>query len=140
LNETPPLEHDPGGEVRVSLYRRRRPWRQLVSCVIAYAFALQLVLVGLAAPRVAAFAAGEDALAAGLCLHDQDAPLAPGDGGGDECCKFCTASHLVFTAPVIAHGPVVRTADTVAPPSFDRFIPRARAHASAQPRGPPRTA
>jgi hypothetical protein len=141
LNETPPLEHDPGGEVRVSLYRRRRPWRQLVSCVIAYAFALQLVLVGLAAPHGAAFAASEDALAAGLCLHDQDAPLAPGDGGGDECCKFCTAAaHTVFTTPPLPCHSIIRTPETAAPPAGDRFISRPLAHITAQPRGPPRTA
>jgi hypothetical protein len=123
-------------------YRPRRVWRQLVSCVIAYAFALQLALVGLAAPRVAAFAGDQDVLTAGLCLHDQDAPLAPaGNHGGDEHCKFCTAAaHTVFTAPAIPFHQVVRAAETAAPPTVDRIISRPLVHASAQPRGPPRTA
>jgi hypothetical protein len=108
-----------------------------MSCVIAYAFALQLALVGLAAPRVAAIAAGEEALAAGLCLHDQDAPLAPGNGGNEHC-KLCTAAaHTIFTAPPIPCHSIVRTAEAAAPPAADRFISRPLAHITAQPRGPP---
>ena len=111
-----------------------------MSCAVAYAFALQLVLVGLAAPRVAAFAVGADALAAGLCLHDQDAPLAPGNSG-DEHCKLCTAAaHTVFTAPPIPGHSIIRTAEAAAPPAGDRFISRPLAHITAQPRGPPLTA
>ncbi|HEV3183645.1 MAG TPA: hypothetical protein VGZ49_02130 [Xanthobacteraceae bacterium] len=108
-----------------------------MSCVIAYAFALQLALVGLAAPRVAAIAAGEEALAAGLCLHDQDAPLAPGNGGNEHC-KLCTAAaHTVFAAPPIPGHAIIRTAEAAAPPTGDRFISRPLAHITAQPRGPP---
>ena len=123
-------------------FRRRRPWRQLTSCVVAYAFALQLALFGLAAPRVAALAADEDALSIGLCLHDQGAPPAPaGHSGGDEHCKFCpAAAHTVFTPPAIPHAPVMRVAEKAAAPAGDRFIARPLAHTTAQPRGPPPTA
>jgi hypothetical protein len=122
--------------------RPRRPWRQLTSCVVAYAFALQIALFGLAAPRVAALAADQDALSIGLCLHDQGAPPAPaGNSGGDEHCKFCPAAgHTVVTPPATPHGFVVRTAEDAAAPPGDRFIVRPLAYATAQPRGPPPTA
>jgi hypothetical protein len=122
--------------------RPRRPWRQLTSCVIAYALALQMALFGLAAPRVAALAADQDALSIGLCLHDQGAPPAPaGHSGGDEHCKFCpTAAHTVFAPPAIPHGLVIRVAEKAAAPAGDPFIARPLAHATAQPRGPPPTA
>jgi hypothetical protein len=122
--------------------RRKRAWRQLTSCVVAYAFALQMALFGLAAPRPAAFAAGQDALSAGLCLHDQDAPLAPaGNSGGDEHCKFCpAAAHTVYAPLATSHGFVMCTAAAAAAPTGDGFILRPLAHATAQPRGPPPTA
>jgi hypothetical protein len=128
--------------VSITGLQHGRTWRQLTSCLIAYAFALQLVLLGFAAPRIAALAADPDALSAGLCLHDQGAPSAPaGNSGGDEHCKFCTAAaHQVFTAPSIPHHPVVRAADAAVPPASDRSVHQCRAHATAQPRGPPRTA
>ena len=40
--------------------------RRLVSCLVAYAFALQMVLFAFAAPAVAGHASDEEALAAGL--------------------------------------------------------------------------
>jgi Protein of unknown function (DUF2946) len=128
--------------VSISGLQQRRTWRQLTSCLIAYAFALQLVLLGFAAPRIAALAADQDALSAGLCLHDQGAPSAPVDNsGGDEHCKFCTAAaHQVFTAPSIPHHLVVRAADAAVQPATDQYVARPPAHASQQPRGPPRTA
>jgi hypothetical protein len=123
-------------------FQHRRIWRQLASCLVAYAFALQLVLLGFAAPQIAAPAVDRDVLSAGLCLHDQGGPLAPaGNSGADEHCKFCTAAaHQVFTAPAIPHHTVVRTAEAAAPPASERFAPRSRTHATAQPRGPPPTA
>jgi len=118
---------------------QRRVWRRLVSCLAAYAFALQMVLFAFAAPAVSGFAADQDALAAGLCLHDQSAPAAPAhNSGGDEHCKLCPAGgHQAFTAPTLQHHIIVRTAETAAPPISDAFAPRARSNASAQPRGPP---
>jgi hypothetical protein len=135
--------HSPPGEQRVTVtgIKRGRIWRQLTSCAVAYLFALQLVLVGFIAPAIAASAADGDALAAAVCLHDAGAPLAPADKGGDEHCKFCTAgSHQVFTAPALAHNAIVRAAQTAPAPASDDVAPPTRAHASAQPRGPPPTA
>ena len=119
--------------------RQRRVWRQLASCIVAYAFALQMVLLAFAAPPVPGLGADQGALNAALCSHDQSAPLAPAhNSGGDEHCKFCPAGgHQAFTAPTLPQHAIVRTAEAAAPPIADAFAPRARSHASAQPRGPP---
>jgi hypothetical protein len=119
--------------------RQRRVWRQLVSCLVAYAFALQMVLLAFAASPVSGLGADQGALNAALCSHDKSAPLAPApSSGGGEHCKFCPAGgHQAFTAPTAVQHTIVRTAETAAPPITDASPPHARAHASAQPRGPP---
>jgi hypothetical protein len=121
---------------------RRQIGRRLVSCLVAYAFALQMVLFAFAAPAVAGLTSDEDALAAGLCLHDKSAPLAPAQNpGGEEHCKFCPAGgQPIFAAPAIAHYSIARAAEVAAPPITEPLAPRTRTHATAQPRGPPRTA
>ena len=118
---------------------QRRVWRRLVSCLVAYAFALQMVLFGFAAPAMSGLAADQDALAAGLCLHDKSAPATPANNsGGDEHCKLCPAGgHQAFTAPAPAHQALTRAAEAAAPPPTAAVAPRARGNASAQPRGPP---
>ena len=122
----------------MSEFRQQRAWRQFVSCLTAYAFALQMVLVAFAAPAIAGLAADQDALAAALCTHDKSAPAAPAQHSNEEHCKFCPAGgHQVFTAPALSHGAIVRTAEATAPPPTDAVAPRPRAHLSAQPRGPP---
>jgi hypothetical protein len=120
-------------------FRQRRVWRRLVSCLAAYAFALQMVLLAFAASPVPGLGADQGALNAALCSHDQNAPLAPAHNpGGDEHCKFCPAGgHQAFAAPALPHHSIVRTAEAAAPPATDAFAPRARSNASAQPRGPP---
>jgi len=127
--------------VRVMGVEHGRIWRQLVSCAVAYAFALQIVLFGFAAPPVAARAADQDALNAALCLHDQGAPSAPADtSGAGEHCKFCPGGSHVFTAPELPHYVVVRAAEATALSSTGALAPPPRTHTSAQPRGPPLTA
>jgi hypothetical protein len=113
--------------------------RRLVSCLVAYAFALQMVLFAFAAPAVAGLTSDEKALAAGLCLHDKSAPLAPAqNSGGEEHCKFCPAGgHSIFAAPTPPHHVIVRAAEAAALPSSGALAPRTRTNASAQPRGPP---
>jgi hypothetical protein len=108
-----------------------------VSCLVAYAFALQIVLLGFAPPPTVAHDA--EILAAGLCLHDAGAPLAPADNSGaDEHCKFCTAGgHQAFAAPALAHHAIVRVAEAAARPAADPLTSRPSVHAAAQPRGPP---
>jgi len=119
--------------------RQRRVWRQLVSCLIAYAFALNVVLFAFAMPATSGLAADQDALSAALCTHDQSAPLAPAHhSGAEDHCKFCPAGgHQVFAAPALSPHLIVRTAEAAAPPPTDAVAPHPRAHASAQPRGPP---
>lgn len=120
-------------------FRQRGVWRQLASCIVAYAFALQMVLLAFAASPVPGLGADQGALNAALCSHDQNAPLAPAhNSGGDEHCKFCPAGgHQAFAAPALPHHSIVRTAEAAAPPATDAVAPRARSNASAQPRGPP---
>jgi hypothetical protein len=120
-------------------FRQRGVWRQLASCIVAYAFALQMVLLAFAAPPVPGLGADQGALNAALCSHDKSTPLVPAhNSGGDEHCKFCPAGgHHVFNAPTLPNHAIVRTAEAAAPPITDAFAPRSRAHASAQPRGPP---
>ena len=122
--------------------RQRRVWRRLVSCLAAYAFALQMVLLASAAPPVPGLGADQAALNAALCSHDKSAPLAPAhNSDGDEHCKFCPAGgHQAFTAPTLPRHAIVRTAEAAAAPATDALVPRSRARASAQPRGPPPTA
>ena len=122
--------------------RERHIGRRLVSCLVAYAFALQMVLVAFAAPAIAGFSADQDALAAGLCLHDRSAPLAPAqNSGGEEHCKFCPAGgHPILAAPMPPHHATIRLAEAAALPPTGALAPPSPAHASAQPRGPPRTA
>lgn len=110
-----------------------------MSCLVAYAFALQMVLFAFAAPAVAGVSADQDALAAGLCLHDQSAPLAPAQkSGGDEHCKFCPAGgHPIVAAAAPPHYAIVRSAEAAALPPTAALAPPSRPHASAQPRGPP---
>ena len=116
--------------------------RRLVSCLVAYAFALQMVLFAFAAPAVAGLTSDAEAIAAGLCLHDQSAPSAPAqNSGGDEHCKLCPAGgHSIFAAPTPPHHAIIRAAEAAALPSTGAPAPRPRAHPSAQPRGPPLTA
>jgi hypothetical protein len=118
---------------------QRHLWRRLVSCLVAYAFALQMVLFAFAAPAVAGLAADQDALSAALCQHDKAAPVTPAqNSGGEEHCKFCPAGgHQVFTAPTPPHHAIVRAAESAALPSPGALAPPSRANASAQPRGPP---
>lgn len=122
--------------------RQGRVWRRLVSCLAAYAFVLQMVLVAFAAPAIAGLAADGDVLGAALCTHDQSAPVAPAQhSGGEDHCKFCPAGgHPGFAAPAASHHFILRTAEAAAPPPTDAVAPHARAHACAQPRGPPQAA
>jgi hypothetical protein len=119
--------------------RQRHIGRRLVSCLVAYAFALQMVLFVFAAPAVAGLTSDEDALAAGLCVHDKSAPLAPAQNtGGEEHCKFCPAGgHSVFAVPTPPHHAIIRAAEAAALSTTSAPVPRTRGHASAQPRGPP---
>src|SRR5262249_17355234 len=71
---------------------KRHIGRRLVSCLVAYAFALQMLLFAFAAPAVAGLTSDEEALAPGLRLHDQSAPPPPQPNPrGDRHSKRCPA-------------------------------------------------
>jgi hypothetical protein len=117
---------------------QRHIGRRLVSCLAAYAFALQMLLVAFAAPAVAGVTSDAEALSAGLCLHDKSAPAAPAqNSGGEEHCKFCPAGQPIFAAPAPPHHAIVRAAEAAPVPPTGAIAPPSRTHASAQPRGPP---
>ncbi|HXW23156.1 MAG TPA: hypothetical protein VEK73_00295 [Xanthobacteraceae bacterium] len=122
---------------------QQRRWRRLMSCVVAYAFALYVALAGFAAARALTLADVPGAAGAALCLHDAgDAPPAPADNSGDcDHCKFCpVAGHeLLAAAPASQHF-VAHQADRAPLLAADWLIPGPIAHATPQPRGPPRTA
>jgi hypothetical protein len=123
--------------------QRRRTWRRLVSCVVAYAFALHVALFGFAAARAATLAGDQDTLGVALCLHDDGGtPAAPdGNSGGDDHCKLCTAAgHKLFVPPSMPQRLVMREADKAPLPAAEWFIPAPIKHATPQPRGPPHTA
>lgn len=116
---------------------QRHIGRRLVSCLVAYAFALQMVLFAFAAPAIAGLTSDEGALVAGLCLHDKTAPPAQ-NSGGDEHCKFCPAGgHPLFAAPTPPQHAIIRAAEAAALPPAGALAPPSRAHTSAQSRGPP---
>ena len=121
---------------------RWRTWRRLLSCLVAYVFVLQLVLFGLATAHAVSLAADQDVVSAALCLHDQDAPIAPtGNSGAQEHCKFCTAAaHTVFAPPAITCHLVTGLVEPAAQRAGDTFVARPIPHTTPQPRGPPRTA
>jgi hypothetical protein len=123
--------------------QQRRIWRRLLSCAVAYAFALHVALFGFAAARSTTLAGDQDALGFALCLHDDgSAPLAPdGNSGGDDHCKLCTAAaHKLFAPPSVPQRFVMRRVDKAPLLAGDWFIPSPIEHATPQPRGPPRTA
>jgi len=98
-----------------------------------------MLLVAFAAPAIAGLAGDQDALSAGLCLHDQNAPNTPvNNSSGEEHCKFCPAGgHQIFTTATPPHHTILRAAETAALPSIGALAPPSSDHASAQPRGPP---
>ena len=122
--------------------RRRHIGRRLVSCLVAYVFALQMVLFAFATPAAAGFAADQDALSAGVCLHDKSAPGAPAQNSdSQEHCKFCpTGSHQAFTAPAPPYHTILRATEAAASPVVESAVRPARTHTTPQPRGPPRSA
>src|SRR5271157_4268628 len=122
---------------------QQRRWRQLVSCVVAYAFALSVALAGFAAAGSLTLADAPGATGTTLCLHDGgEQPLSPADKSAD-CghCKFCTVTgHKLLTATPISQHFVVRPANRAQLLESAWLIPGPIAHATPQPRGPPLTA
>jgi hypothetical protein len=122
--------------------KSRRLGRPLMAVVVAYAIAVQSLLVALGG--FSQFAAVTDAAPAfELCHHDADgAPASPAhtpDHSGCNHCIFCFAgAHqaLIGPAPFFSQAAdiilvdVTRVADTHRPPTLP-------AYSIAEPRGPP---
>ena len=117
-------------------------WRRVLSCLLAYALALQGFILAFDASRPAV-AAAPDAVWAGfeLCSHSgvgatlPDAPKAPASGTH---CVFCTAGIVYVNSPppVAPHCSaiaVTNAAWTLVAPELVAF----KVNRNAWPRGPP---
>ena len=118
-----------------------RFWRSLLSIVVAYAVAIQSLLIAVAGFSLPADA-GQNAPAFELCLHDTSgAPELPASKPDSRCthCIFCFAGahHAVIgTAPAIFHR--IDVAMVVVPWRGDASaLARSTRYIIASPRGPP---
>ena len=118
-----------------------RFWRSLLSIVVAYAVAIQSLLIAVAGFSLPADA-GENAPAFELCLHDTSgAPELPASKPDSGCthCIFCFAGahHAVIgTAPAIFHR--IDVAMVVVPWRGDASAStRLTRYTLPSPRGPP---
>jgi hypothetical protein len=119
-----------------------RFWRSLLSVVVAYAVAIQSLLIAVGGFSLPADA-GQNTPAFELCLHDAAGepalPASNPDQSGCTHCIFCFAGahHAVIgTAPAVFHR--VNVAMVVAAWPGDSSGPRRLArYTIASPRGPP---
>lgn len=119
-------------------------WRPLIGIAVAYAVAVQSLLIalgGFAEPAQA----DQSAAAFELCLHDQTAPGLPAGNpvkSGCTHCIFCFAgAHHALIAPAAVL--VQRTQAAIVESSWAinrRALPRLAAYSIARPRGPPPSA
>jgi len=118
-----------------------RLWRSLLSIVVAYAVAIQSLLIAVAGFSLPADA-GQNASVFELCLHDtsgaQELPASKPDSGCTHC-VFCFAGahHAVIgAASAVFHR--VNVAMVVAPWRGDTSpLARPTRYIIASPRGPP---
>ena len=119
-----------------------RLWRSLLSVAVAYAIAIQSLMIAVAGFSLPA-EASQNGPAFELCLHDTSgAPALPADKpdlSGCTHCVFCFAgAHhaMVGAAPADFHR--INVAMAVVPWHGDTPVPvRLTRHAIASPRGPP---
>jgi hypothetical protein len=120
----------------------RRLFRPLTSVIVAYALAIQSLLIAVGGFYPLA-QAGQDAPAFALCLHDTTgAPAAPEnkpDFSGCTHCIFCFAGahHAVIGAAPVFYGRVTLTAVFVPWLVHEHRISRLVRYIIANPRGPP---
>jgi hypothetical protein len=123
----------------------RRLWRPFIGVVVAYAVAMQALLVVLAGFTLVA-RADPSVPVFELCHHEaQDAPASPsgnpGNTGDTGCthCIFCFAGghHGLIASPlVLFHRVNVEIVDAL-PSTGSRIISLRSPHSIASPRGPP---
>jgi hypothetical protein len=120
----------------------RRLFRPLTSVIVAYALAIQSLLIAVGGFYPLA-QASQDAPAFALCLHDTTgAPAAPEnkpDFSGCTHCIFCFAGahHAVIGAAPAFFGRVQVAAVTVAWLGHERSVAPHFRYIIANPRGPP---
>jgi len=133
------------GMVRIMRAYWHSGWRRVVSCVLAYALALQGFIFALDASRPAVAATPDTAWAGfELCSHSgagatlPDAPKAPASDSHCVFCVFCLAgSAYVNSAPSVTPD---RGAIAVSHAAWTLVAPAlvsVRVNRSAWPRGPP---
>ena len=121
--------------------RSKRFWRPLIGVVVAYAVAIQSLLIVLGGFALTAHANGAPAFA--LCLHDtQDASGLPAKSPGHPGCSHCIfcfagSHHALIGAPrFLSHRVAAETIDV--PSAADKHcVPHLSAYSIASPRGPP---
>jgi hypothetical protein len=119
-----------------------RFWQSLLSVIVAYAVAIQSLLIGVAGLSMPANA-GENAAAFELCLHDTsgvpELPASKPDLSDCTHCIFCFAGDLdavIGTAPALFHR--INVAVVVVPWRGDSSGPKLPTrYTIASPRGPP---
>jgi hypothetical protein len=121
---------------------KRRVGRSLLSVFVAYAIAVQSLLITIAGFSTPADA-GVDASAFALCLHDSSGaeklPAGNPDHSGCTHCIFCFAGahHALVGAAPILFGRVQIAAVTVSWLGDERSVARLFRYLIANPRGPP---
>jgi len=119
-----------------------RLWRSLLSVVVAYAIAIQSLMIAVAGFSVPA-EASQNGPAFELCLHDTSgAPALPADKpdlSGCTHCIFCFAGahHAMVGAAPAFFGRVELAAVVVPWLGNERSIALITRHTIANPRGPP---
>jgi hypothetical protein len=122
-----------------------RLWRSLLSIVIAYAVAIQSLLIAVAGFSLPADA-GQNAPAFELCLHDTSgAPQTPADNADHSGCTHCIFCFAGAHHAVIAAAPAVFRRVYVAMVVVPQLggasgLRRLTRYTIASPRGPPREA
>jgi hypothetical protein len=121
---------------------KTRIGRSLLSVIVAYAIAVQSLLIAIGGFSLPADA-GADAPAFALCLHDSSGaeklPAGNPDHSGCTHCIFCFAGahHAVVSAAPMFFGRVEIAAVVVSWLGHERSVARHFRYIIANPRGPP---
>jgi hypothetical protein len=118
----------------------RRFWRPVTGIAVAYAIAVQSLLIALGGFQLIANAA---APGFELCVHDaQGAPGSPAEAPGHSGCSHCIfcfagAHHALTGSPPLLSRRLHITVVDVARTPDPAVLPRHLAYSIASPRGPP---
>jgi hypothetical protein len=119
-----------------------RLWRSLLSVAVAYAVAIQSLMIGIGGFSLPA-EASQNGPAFELCLHDtSDAPTLPADKPDLSSCTHCVfcfagAHHAVVGAAPAFFGRVELATVVIPWLGNERSVALIIRHTIANPRGPP---